>query len=389
MVRPKTSSILAIFCFWGLMISHSSTAHPMPNSVVNLYVYDQSIAGVAKMPLDDFATAFGVPKESINLNSPELRRYFLNHIQIITEAKPWQTHIESVRVINSNDPIVREYQELLLNFICTPVKRTSTRDFTFKYDAIIHQVITHKIMVNVVQDWQGGILGSQVQVGEIALNIPKGQYFPLVVKLQNGSWWKGFGSMVSLGMYHIAEGADHLLFLLVLLLPCMLVPNGQNWGAFASASFGIKHMVKLVTAFTLGHSITLFVGAFQWIRLPQQWVEVWIALSIMISSIHAYRPLFAKKEGWIALGFGFVHGMAFASILMDIRLSAGALAWSILGFNLGIECMQILLLTVVLPLILWLSKRSEYILFRKVVSAISFLIACFWMLERIFFFKQL
>lgn len=368
------------------MLSHLIFAHPMPNSVINLYVSEESISGEAKMPFDDFAVAFGVPKERINLNSAALRRYFLNHIQIITHAKPWQTRLGLVRVISSKDPIVGQYQELWVEFTCTPGQKTLSRDFIFKYDAIIHQVITHKILVNVVQDWQGGILGSQVQVGEIALDIPKGRYFPLQVKLENGNWWKGFGSMVCLGMYHIAEGTDHLLFLLVLLLPCMLVSNGKNWGPFAGTSFGIKNMVKLVTAFTLGHSITLFVGAFQWFRLPQQWVEVGIAVSIMLSAAHAYKPLFTKKEGWVALDFGFVHGMAFASILMDMRLSASALAWSILGFNVGIECMQIFLLALVLPVVFWLAKRPEYVLIRKTGAILSFLMASYWLVERIYFF---
>ena len=358
----------------------------MPNSVVNLYVTDQGIQGEAKMPLMDFEIAYKKPGAKLDLHSSEIRRYFMDHIKITSNSETWQTSIDSIRISTTKDLVVGKYEELWLTFTCKPAHATQTRHFTFFYDVILHQIITHKILVNVVQDWQGGILGGQRQVGEISLNIPQGRYYPLEINLAKGSWWNGFQSMITLGMQHIAEGNDHLLFLFVLLLPCMLLTQGNAWGSFGGVRYGIKHMLKIVTAFTIGHSITLFIGTFQWLNLPQQIVEVWIALSILISAIHAFKPIFAQKEGWIALGFGFIHGLAFASILMEMRFSNYLLVWSILGFNVGIELMQLLLISLVFPFIFWLSKKAYYHRFRKVGAIASFLMASYWLIERIFFF---
>ena len=386
MRQPKTKRIRFFLFILGLFFFQEIEGHPMPNSVVNLYVTDQGIMGEAKMPLIDFETVFKKPKEKMDIQGSEIRRYFMDHIKIRSNSENWQTSIDSIGISTTKDLVVGKYEELWLTFSCKPLHETQARKFTFLYDVIIHQIINHKILVNVVQDWQGGILGGQRQVGEISLNIPQGRYYPLEINLEKGSWWKGFGSIIALGMQHIAEGTDHLLFLFVLLLPCMLLSQGNTWGSFGGVSYGIKNMLKIVTAFTLGHSITLFVGTFQWLKLPQQIVEIWIAISILLSAVHAYKPLFAHKEGWIALCFGFIHGLAFASILMEMRFSNHFLVWSILGFNVGIELMQLLIILLVFPFIFWLSKKAYYHRVRKVGALLSFLMAGYWLIERIFFF---
>ena len=144
-------------------------------------------------------------------------------------------------------------------------------------------------------------------------------------------------------MRHIAEGTDHLLFLLVLLLPApLLLTKGRRWGGFGGVGYSLRRLLLIVTAFTLGHSFTLLLGALGWVRLPSQPVEVLIAVSILVSAGHAVRPLFPGREAWVAAGFGLVHGLAFASTLANLHLEAGPMALSILGFNLGIELMQLL-----------------------------------------------
>jgi HupE / UreJ protein len=93
--------------------------------------------------------------------------------------------------------------------------------------------------------------------------------------------------------------------------------------------------LRIVTAFTLGHSLTLLAGALGWLRLPGQPVEILIAVSILVSAAHAQRPLFPGREAQVAAGFGLVHilvhGLAFTGTLAGLHLSAGPLALSILG----------------------------------------------------------
>lgn len=189
--------------------------------------------------------------------------------------------------------------------------------------------------------------------------------------------------MVRLGMQHIHEGTDHLLFLLVLLLPATLLVNGKSWGDFGGTHYSIARLLKIVTAFTVGHSITLLVGALGWLHLPQQPVEILIAVSILISAVHAIRPVFPGKEMYVAAGFGLVHGLAFATVLSDLNLNAGAMALSILGFNIGIELMQLFVIALVVPWLILLSQTAFYKWIRIAGAVFAAVAAVAWIAERV------
>ena len=111
-----------------------------------------------------------------------------------------------------------------------------------------------------------------------------------------------------------------------------------------------------MTAFTLGHSITLVFGALGWVRLPGVLVESAIAFSILVSAVHALVPIFRGKEVYIAGGFGLVHGLAFASTLTGFGFDPWTTASSVLGFNLGIEAVQLLIILLVMPCLVVLAR---------------------------------
>src|SRR6201999_1656522 len=100
-----------------------------------------------------------------------------------------------------------------------------------------------------------------------------------------------------------------------LLLPAPLVALAGRWRGRATMRRSLVHILGIVTAFTLGHSLTLALSGFGLVRLPSRPVEVLIAISILVSAIHAMRPLFPGREALIAASFGLVHGLAFASAL--------------------------------------------------------------------------
>lgn len=380
MERLKTSLIALWIGIFGL-VSHQSQGHPMPNSVVNLMVSAQQIQGEAKMPYEDFKLAFGQTIHQNRIQSPEIQRYFLQHIRMYAGGKAFRIAINSIKIKQSKDPIVGNFNELWVTFTgIVPVH--ASRKFTLAYDVILHQIITHKILVYVVQDWEGGILNVPQQIGEITLDIPKGTYTPLSIDLGEGSWWQGFQAMIKLGMHHIAEGYDHILFLWVLLLPGLMRTEEKRWVKTHSHGHAFKHMLALVTAFTIGHSMTLVLGALHWLSIPTAWVEIGIALSIFISAVHAYRPIIARGEFGVVLGFGFIHGMAFASLFNEMQMASGQLFWSLLGFNLGIECMQILLMSAMLPLNYGISQLVHDNTLRKIGAILAGMMALYWVVDR-------
>lgn len=379
LLMPKF--ILSLFLFFAVAMAW---AHPMPASVVKLSVMDGYIKGEAKMPLPELESAVNHPVGNITTD-PFFRLYFAQHIQAFTGGRAWRTAIKSIKVTTTQDAAVGKYQQVELTFELTPAKAADLRKFTLAYDVILHQVVTHEALVLLQQDWYNGINEESAAriIGTIKLDVPSGKIYPLAITLEKGSAWKGFISMLKLGMQHIKEGTDHLLFLIVLLLPAMLIAQNKKWGSFGGLKYSLKNLIKIVTAFTIGHSITLLLCASGWLRVPSQPIEILIACSILVSAAHAVRPLFPGREIYIAAGFGLIHGMAFASVLAGLDLNVSTLALSILGFNLGIELMQLFIIIIIAPWLILLSRTKFYQWVRVPAAAFAGIAALGWIAERV------
>ena len=152
---------------------------------------------------------------------------------------------------------------------------------------------------------------------------------------------RGAGSFFPLGIAHILTGYDHLLFLLALILR-----GGNIWSLF-----------KIITAFTLAHSITLALAALNIVTLPDRLVEATIALSI---AYVAAENLFMRKavsHRWaVSFLFGLVHGFGFSSVLRQMGLPRQGLVWALLNFNLGVEAGQATAVLLAVPILFWLRR---------------------------------
>lgn len=191
-------------------------------------------------------------------------------------------------------------------------------------------------------------------------------------------------NMFRLGMRHIAQGTDHLLFLLALLIPAPLLVVRSRWAALGDIRHSLIQIVRVVTAFTIGHSMTLALGASGIVSLPERPVEVLIAFSILISAAHAMRPLFPGREPMIAAFFGLIHGLAFASTLHNLGVDAWQRTASILGFNFGIETMQLAVVAAILPSLIILSRTPAYTAFRLTAAVFAGSASLGWIIERVF-----
>lgn len=367
-------------------------AHPMPNSLVVLNIHEKHISGEIQLPLSELQSAIGM---GVNDNSNRLmerlgdtlRRYLLKHIHPTTfDGKLWKVELGNMTILEIKNKLTGDYKELDVDFWMTPPQYYDLRNFYFNYDVILHQVASHKILVSIKQDWQQGIVhedSTYQEVGVISLDVPTGKIFPFQISLQQGSAWQGFKNMVSLGIRHIADGTDHILFLLTLLLPAMLIVEDKKWGKFSGIKSSILNLLKIVTAFTIGHSLTLILGTIQWLSFPSKPIEILIAITILISAFHAFRPIYPKKEILIAASFGLIHGLAFAETLTNLQLSVRQLVISIFGFNIGIELMQLFIILLVFPILILLSKMAYYKLFRQIGAVLMMILASAWLIERI------
>ncbi|MFB5284712.1 HupE/UreJ family protein [Peribacillus sp. Hz7] len=184
------------------------------------------------------------------------------------------------------------------------------------------------------------------------------------------SFFQATTQFLMLGLEHIFTGYDHILFVISLL-----------FGAKT-----IKNILALVTAFTVAHSITLILATLEIVQLPSRFVESAIALSIIyVALINIFNPE-SKHQSWLAFGFGLIHGFGFAGILSEMRLEGSHLAISLLSFNIGIEIGQLIIVSLVFPILLWL-KRLTFKPVKWVIPGTSVAILAFglvWFIERAF-----
>jgi len=192
-----------------------------------------------------------------------------------------------------------------------------------------------------------------------------------------------FAAFVREGMHHIASGADHVAFLLALLLPAVLVGGGGQWRPAPAFRPVLREVLKVVTAFTAAHSLTLSLAALGFVRVPSRLVESLIALSVLVCALANLRPAAPRFGAALAFGFGLVHGLGFASALADLGSDAITRIATLLGFNLGVELGQLALVSVFLPLAFGLRGSALYR--RGFVGAGSLAVAAIaslWLAER-------
>jgi hydrogenase/urease accessory protein HupE len=177
-----------------------------------------------------------------------------------------------------------------------------------------------------------------------------------------------FRQFVSLGVLHILTGYDHLIFLVGLLV--------------AGATF--REVARIITSFTVAHSITLGLATFNLVAIPSSIVEPLIAASIVYIGV---ENLFRRERKWrwlLTFGFGLVHGFGFALALRELGIgSNGGAAVSLLSFNLGVELGQIAIAAALLPVIWKLRKRPLFVTrCAPVCSVLISFAGAFWLIER-------
>ena len=203
-----------------------------------------------------------------------------------------------------------------------------------------------------------------------------------------------FPGFVREGVHHILIGYDHILFLLSLLLPAVWI-RGTAAGSRAGAArarwvpandlrLALANVFKVVTAFTVAHSITLALSVLDVVNPPPRWVESIIAASVVLAALNNIWPLISEARWKLTFVFGLVHGFGFASALKDAGLAQGALAGPLVGFNVGVEIGQLCIVAVVLPLAWSLRHTRTY---RGAFAAGSLAIAGvagLWFVQRAF-----
>jgi hypothetical protein len=239
----------------------------------------------------------------------------------------------------------------------------------------------HRHLVVVENHWESGTLANEAVVALI--------FGPGTARqsldVSEGSVLQGLWAFVQSGIHHIWIGLDHILFLLALLLPSVMVWSGTSWRGAPDIRSALWRVVKIVTVFTIAHSVTISMSILGVISLSSRLVESIIAISIGIAALNILLPRIGSNSAWVVLAFGLFHGFGFASVMRELAIPEEYLLWSLLGFNVGVEIGQLTIVGVVVPVLFLLRNKFFYprVVMPVGASALIF-VSLYWFVERAF-----
>ncbi|MGI9612288.1 MAG: HupE/UreJ family protein [Acidimicrobiales bacterium] len=369
-----------------------ASAHTGDQSYLYLDVTESSLTGRIEAPVRDLRTAVGLELEGsdaeilaeLQANADTLHSYFDDHFDIGTAEADWPISFDSIELFYSDLPEADD------NYVLFPfvVDVSSTveseggvpRVFDVRFDPFFDEVDGRDALLLIGNDWEAGV----IENGRTVLATFDGDNRTQSVDLGDTGWFKNFVASGELGINHIKTGPDHILFVLVLLLPSVLVFT-TRWQPAASFGAALWRVLKIVTMFTVAHSITFTLAGLDLLPLPSpRIVESIIAISIAAAALHNIRPIAPNREWLISFAFGLFHGMGFASLVSGLDVDRSTQLVSLLGRNVGIEIGQAMVVLLLFPALFLLRRTRYYRPFFVGFSVFLAVISIGWMIERLF-----
>lgn len=368
----------------------SLTAHVPDHSYIYLRIYEDGIAGRYELSSEFINAAIGSelfisPRpEELEPHLPEIHAYLRQKAGFSVAGRDLPIRFEAPAILTLPDS--DDY--ISFPFVIQDVGEIPDR-LDVRYAVLFDQDPRHRGLLIIEHHWRMGIHENEAAF----TNVFEPGKPEQTLDLTNASIWRGLWTMVKLGVWHIWIGLDHILFIIALILPSVLrrirrKPHGwfdlDQWEGVGSFRAAFFYLIRVITFFTVAHSITLALASLEVFTPPSKLVEAIIAFSIGLAALHNLYPIFRQTEWVIAFGFGLFHGFGFASVLGEKGLGGDYLLYSLLGFNLGVELGQLLIIFLVFPLLFLLRKTRFYRYLLLVVSLLLIGVAGYWTIERAF-----
>lgn len=368
-----------LVCLLGLPIQKAE-AHTSSESFLTLTIERQTIQGNWAIALRDLEYSVGLDQNGdgsitwseLQQKQKEIERFALSGLTIAVPGERCSLSVTDLQVEKKSDGA---YASLFLGGSCLkPIPQGVP--ITIEYRLFFDANPQHR-----------GLMQIRVLPGDPRVFVFSPENRNLVFSREKESTGPStLQQFVVEGVWHIWTGYDHILFLLALLFPAVLVRRENRWEPSENFSGALIAVLKVVTAFTVAHSITLALAAMQLVHLSSRFVESTIALSVFLAAmnniVHAVEE---RRLWWVAFLFGLIHGFGFAGVMSEFGLQGGLLLKSILAFNLGVEAGQMAIVVVFLPIAFFLRRGRFYlwVVLRGGSLATAFL-AWQWMIQRMF-----
>lgn len=337
---------------------------------MRLVVGEDDLTGTVTLAVATLDRVFGLDQRSgalsVDKYAAQVTSYIDSHLKIHgNDGKVWaESYANPVRLETEG------IETISIDFVVDPGSAQPAA-FSITYDAVIEAVAGHEAVL--VLENAGGVISTP---GVFASNRH-------TVDIGENTADVAITDMIRFGFHHVLDGADHLLFLFTLLLPASCVVAGRRWRQEQGLALSARKILHVVTAFTLGHSLTLAATSLRWITVPSRPVEVLVAVSVAVSAAHAIRPFVQGGEPFIAATFGLVHGLAFAGILHSLGFMGRTSLVALLSFNIGIEFAQLAVVLLVMPSLYALTTGRGGEHFRVIGATIALVVAIAWIFDRI------
>lgn len=351
-------------------------AHKPSDSYLSINIQNDHLSGRWDIALRDLDFAIGLDNNDdgtitwgeLHSKATEISQYVYPRLQMSVSDKTCLYQHSSLKVDEHTDG---KYAVLFFSIDCGNATLNSLS-------------VNYRLFGDLDPQHRGLLSLSDAEVNISAVLVPNAPSRLFDISA-NRMPWSEVWDFIQEGIWHIWIGFDHILFLFSLLIPSVMVYQKARWHPVANFNIAFWDVLKVATAFTLAHSITLSLAVLDFIDLPSRWVESCIALSVILAALNNVVPIFTNKRALLAFAFGLIHGVGFASVLADLRLKESSRLWSLLGFNLGVEIGQLALIIAFLPIAYKLSRYPSY---KPVVLKSSSLgiagLATIWLMERAF-----
>ncbi len=293
-----------------------------------------------------------------------LAAYALGHLQLSQAGQPCVGRPAALRLTRHSDGV---YAVLDFSFGCA----AEINEVTLGYSLLFDVDAQHRGLVRLAGAGDSWVAFSSEQ-----------RTRPLTFAGVSGA--RQLWEALQEGVHHIAIGTDHLCFLFALLLPSVLRRRDGQWESVPQLRPALLEVLKVVTSFTVAHSVTLGLAAFDVIQADPKWVEVAIAVSVGLAALNNLWPVLPEGRWSLAFGLGLLHGFGFVNAMQDLGASGGSIWVSVLGFNLGVEAGQAAIVAVFVPLAFALRGTRFYRLGLLQLGSVAILCAAvWWVAERI------
>ena len=362
----------------GLALATDAYAHNLGDSYLYLQIYRDQMSGRFEISFEDLNKGLGrrgteleITPANLDQHIDFLQRYYREHAGVFVDGKPLLIRFMAHSVLDVNGGFI------LLPFELAGLESVPQK-LTIDYRVLFDQVPGHRGFLLIEHNWATGTFANESQISLIFSPGSTRQEFEI-----GSGRLRGFLAVVKLGTDHIWTGFDHLMFLIALLLPAMLVRQDGRWRDGAAFMPSLINVVKIVTAFTIAHTITLSLASLGVVSLPRRLIEVIIAASIAIAAADLVYPVFRGRVWLVVFGFGLFHGFGFAGALEEMGLLRENLALSLLGFNLGVELGQFAIVILLFPVLFALRKLAVYRqLLLPAAATLMIVISVGWVVER-------